>query len=217
MAFRQAFTHALNEMVLDDTTVFAFTENDLRDQEAKAKIAQLRGAFVNEAIASQVIKPSQGLQVLVDSDDLPKEFLDADETSFDDLSDTEKPITPDDEGEAVEEAVEAAEEASEAEELVTALKDDFDTLLEVAVWAARKRADEGANVDDAIAEGAALAWDYRETWWHQAKETARHNAVIAKENALAEKAKEAGDAEKLAKQEQGRARELYEEVARQDG
>jgi hypothetical protein len=141
MAFRQAFTHALNEMVLDDATTFVFTENDLRDQEAKAKIAQLRGAFVNEAIASQVITPSQGLQVLVDSDDLPKEFLEADETSFDDLSDTEKPITPDDEGVAVE----VAEEASEGEESVTALK-------------------------------------------------------------------EAGDAEKLVKQEQGRARELYEEV-----
>lgn len=142
-SFRQDLIHKLNRLVLDDKTIFAFNENDLRDQKAKAEIAKLRADFVGTVIDKTVITPPQGLQVLVDSDDLPKEFLATDETSFDDLSDTEKPVTPDgeDEGEEFEEP----EMLEPEEEEVSALK-------------------------------------------------------------------EAGDAKRLAKQEQERARELFEEV-----
>lgn len=125
-AFRQAFTHLLNMMILDDKTTFAFNENDLRDQKAKAEIAKMRAEFVGMTIDKQVITPPQGLQVLVDSDDLPKEFLEADETEFEDLSDTEKPVTPNEgDGEAGEEVAEVLDEQEvleEGEEPVTALK-----------------------------------------------------------------------------------------------
>lgn len=141
-SFRQDSTHKLNRFVMDDKTIFGYTENDLRDQKVKAEIAKMRAEFVGTVIDKQVITPAQGLQVLVDSDDLPKEFLEADETSFDDLSDTEKPVTPDGEGGS-----------------------------------------------DAVEEPAMLE-------------------PIEEEEAT----KEAGDAKKLARQEQARARELFEEV-----
>jgi hypothetical protein len=146
-AFRQDFIHAINELVLDDKTTFAFSENDLRDQKDKAEISKLRGEFVTAQIEAGVIKPEQGLQVLVDHDDLPREFLPSDETSFDDLSDTEKPVVPD--GEDVGET-------------------------------------EGLEPDPMLA---------------------------GEEGEIASALKEARDAGRLFKQEEGAARELYEEVA----
>ncbi len=116
MSFRQDFTHKLNEFVLDDKTTFAFSENDLRDQKDKAEIAKTRGDFVTGQIEAGVITPAQGLQVLVDHDDLPREFLPSDETSFTDLSDTEKPVTPDDEREEGEAGLPAVEEEGAEEE-----------------------------------------------------------------------------------------------------
>jgi hypothetical protein len=145
-AFRQDFTHKLNEFILDDKTTFGFNENDLRDQKARAEVSKLRADTRATMIQSGEITPEQSLQMAVDADDAPREFLATDGTSFEDLSDTEKPVTPDGEGEG-EEAFQGAEatEEGEEEEAVSALK-------------------------------------------------------------------EAGNAKKLAEQEEGRARELYEEV-----
>lgn len=145
-AFRQDLTHKINEFILDDKTTFAFSENDLRDQKAKAEISKLRADTRAAMVGTGEITPAQSLQMAVDADEAPREFLPSDETSFDDLSDTEKPIAPDGEDEG-EEAFQAPGMLEEPEE-----------------------------------EGAVSAL------------------------------KEAGNAKKLAEQEEGRARELYEEV-----
>jgi hypothetical protein len=174
-AFRQDFTHKLNELILDDKTTFAFSENDLRDQKAKAEIAQLRGTFVNDAVASSIITPEQALQVHVDNDDLPREFLPSDETAFTDLSDTEKPVTPDDESE---------QEITEEPEMLEPVEEE-----------------EGAV--EVFKEGYSKEWLSFQAYVEE-------NERGAKEHFRA--LKEASDAKRLAKQEQGRARELYEDV-----
>lgn len=190
-SFRQDSTHKLNRFVMDDKTIFGYNENDLRDQKAKAEIAKMRGEFVGGLIDKRVIEPPQGLQVLVDSDDLPKEFLEEDETSFEDLSDTEKPVTPNAGGaddESAEEFEEPAMLEPEGEE-VSALKELTQALAEFAA----ERIIAGEDAEEAISEGYGMI---------------RALALLSGEL----KTKEASNAKKLAKQEQGRARELYEEV-----
>lgn len=103
-AFRQDFIHAINELVLDDSTTFAFSENDIRDQKDKAEVSKIRAEMRSIMIASREINNVQALQMAVDSDDAPREFLPDDETAFEDLSDTEKPVDSQEQaGEIVEE------------------------------------------------------------------------------------------------------------------
>jgi hypothetical protein len=90
-AWRQDFSHALNTFVLDEKTIFAFTELDYRDMEAKAKVSQARAGVASSRITAQITTPAQELQILVDDDELPKEFLPQDVTPGDTLSDSEKP------------------------------------------------------------------------------------------------------------------------------
>lgn len=128
-SFKQDFTHKFNRLVLDEQTIFAFNEKDLRDEKAKAEISKIRAETRKiQAVDIGEITPEQSLQMAVDADDAPKEFLPEDETSFEDLSDTEKPVDSDEEGEDFEEQplgdeiiddeMEATKEAANTKRLV---------------------------------------------------------------------------------------------------
>ena len=90
-AFRQQFVHALNTWVLPDQTTFKFVEKDWRDKKSKADCNKATGEYVDASVTSGVITPAQGLQVMVDENIYPKEFLTVDQTPDDTLSDDEKP------------------------------------------------------------------------------------------------------------------------------
>jgi len=89
-AWRQDFTHALNEFVLDSKTTFTFTERDYRDQERKTAVQKGHAEVAKIRVDAGITTPDQELQVLVDADDLPKEFLPNDLTPGDSVGDTDK-------------------------------------------------------------------------------------------------------------------------------
>lgn len=90
--FRQAYTHALNEFVFPDTVSMHFVENDLRDQKQLADVQTGRAGVLSSYVTMGAITPEQALQVAVDADDLPREFLVQDVTAGETLSDTERPL-----------------------------------------------------------------------------------------------------------------------------
>lgn len=90
-AWKKGFTHLISEQALDESTTFFFKEIDLTDQERRATITNVRATAIGALITSQAITPEQGLQVLVDWEELPEEFLAKDQTSDTTLSDEQKP------------------------------------------------------------------------------------------------------------------------------
>lgn len=118
--FRQQLTHTLNEFAFPDTVTWYFVEKDLRDQKAKAEIGKTRAETRKVMIESQQITPDQALQMAVDVDDAPKEFLPADDTPDTSLDSEEKPdaeVEPDDAAGPVTPIVEgAAPAAAEAQQ-----------------------------------------------------------------------------------------------------
>jgi hypothetical protein len=93
-AWRQMFTHSMNEWVLDEKTTYAFHEDDLRDQAKKADISSKRAQVSGSRIQSGITTADQERQILVDLEELPKEFLEQDITPGEKLTDTE--IAPED-------------------------------------------------------------------------------------------------------------------------
>lgn len=91
-AWRKQFEHMLNTYVLPETTTFLFSNNDIRDQKMEAEVKQLRATTRAAQIQSGEITPAIALQMAVDSDDVPREFLPKDVTPEGQLSDTEKPV-----------------------------------------------------------------------------------------------------------------------------
>lgn len=112
-AWRQDFTHALNTFVLDDKTTFAFTERDFRDQKQKAEVQQARATVSKTRIDAGITSAAQELQILVDTDDLPKEFIPQDLTPGETVSDTDKPEQTDDQVEGAMTARPAEDAGSE--------------------------------------------------------------------------------------------------------
>lgn len=90
-AFRQQFVHAINNWVLPDLTTMVFVEKDWRDRQAQASYNKTVGEYVASSIDKGVLTPAQGLQVMVDEDAYPKEFLPVDQTADTAISDIEKP------------------------------------------------------------------------------------------------------------------------------
>lgn len=101
-AFDRDFTHALNDFVFPETTTFVWTNpHDTRDQKAKAEVDKLRvdtaKAMRGDQNAPGPITPEQELNLLVDWNVVPREFLpaDGDQTPGGALSDEEKPVVAD--------------------------------------------------------------------------------------------------------------------------
>jgi hypothetical protein len=93
-AWRQAWTHILNEYVLPASVTFDFVENDARDEDLRADVTKKRGEYVVGLVKNGVVSPQEAVQYLVDWDELPKEFLPNDETPDTSLGDDEKPGEP---------------------------------------------------------------------------------------------------------------------------
>ena len=90
-AWRPSWEHNVNQHVLDDKTSFYFNTNDLRDREREATVRGAEATAVGAWVAMGAITPAQALNVAVDRDQLPKEFLLTDQTAGNVLSDDEKP------------------------------------------------------------------------------------------------------------------------------
>jgi len=101
-AWRQQFTHNLNELALSDKVLFTFSEIDLRDEEVAAGIKKTRAEARKTQVESGEITPEQATNLAVDEGDLPREFVRADITAGGTLTDTDKPEAegemPDDTG-----------------------------------------------------------------------------------------------------------------------
>ncbi len=111
-AWRQAFEHAVNQHVLDDATTFTFRTHDMRDREREAKVrideATAIGVWVDMGLPAKY-----GVQLGVDRDVLPREFLDVDLTAEETLSDDEKQPGEGDTGPGV--AIDEDEQAADGE------------------------------------------------------------------------------------------------------
>ena len=91
-SWRKQFTHSWNEWVTPPSVTFSFYDKDLRDQEQRATISKLRTDTVGILVDKGVITTQQAVQILVDQEELPKEFLSVDATPDETLSDEEKPL-----------------------------------------------------------------------------------------------------------------------------
>jgi hypothetical protein len=90
VAWRKWWTYAMNNRISAKTTTFTFATNDVRDQKAKAELANLRATERATRIASGELTPQQAQQLALDAGDLPKELAPSDETAGGQVTDTEK-------------------------------------------------------------------------------------------------------------------------------
>ena len=119
-SWRQQWTHQNNQLILPETTTFAFSENDLRDKQIKAQVFSTEADAVSKAITSGTITPAQGTQILADEGFIPAEFVPEDTTPQEAISDTEKPQA---EADAQEETETPQEDATQEQEQVPSTKE----------------------------------------------------------------------------------------------
>jgi len=98
-AWQAQWTHQNNTLVLPEFTTWTWFEKDLRDMTAQADYEGKRVKNVKDMIEAGVLMPDQGVQLLVDQEILPKEFLPEDKTAGGSMADDEKmtPTQPKDE------------------------------------------------------------------------------------------------------------------------
>jgi len=88
MAWRQQFTHQMNEKVMPEKVLFEFLERDYRDLIQQAQLEHMRTVTNVNRVNAGLITPQMAMNLLVDAEDLPREFLDTDLTPVEDWSDT---------------------------------------------------------------------------------------------------------------------------------
>ena len=91
VAWRQQFTHAINQWIAPDTVTFAFIEKDYKDIAEKVGVQKMQSDLVAAQVTATLITVEQGRQILVDKDVLPRWVIPADQTQDEILSDTDKP------------------------------------------------------------------------------------------------------------------------------
>jgi hypothetical protein len=113
--FVKMLTNKLNRLVTPQATTIALRDNDLRDDKLKAEIAKLRAdarsVMRGTAQIPGELTGKQSLYLAVQSDDAPREFMNATTPVDETLRDTEKPLS-----EADQAALESANAADTAEE-----------------------------------------------------------------------------------------------------
>jgi hypothetical protein len=122
--WKQQWIHQNNEKVLPLVTTFSFIEKDFTDMKKKADVSKARAEVSKLRIDAAITTPAQELQVMVDDDELPREFLAIDLTDSENLSDSEKPVS-----ENAEEAQAAIEPTAEQVELEQATKEREQAIL----------------------------------------------------------------------------------------
>lgn len=90
-AWRDEFMYNLNEFVAPDTVYVSFKEKDIRDLTAQAQLTSLRVQAVGVMIQNTLITAEQGRQMLVDTNDIPTEFIKEDLTTTVEMTDYDKP------------------------------------------------------------------------------------------------------------------------------
>lgn len=92
-AFLKWLEQTFADRVFPASTTLEFSsDTDLRDQEAKAKVAALRAGERATRIQSGEISPEMARQLAVDSGDMPPELVDQDATPGGTLADDQKPL-----------------------------------------------------------------------------------------------------------------------------
>lgn len=89
--YRQQLVHNLNQLALDDKTLFTFQERDLEDQALEASNAKTREETRKMQIETGMVTSEQAVNLAVDDQDLPREFIEEDVTGGEIISDTDKP------------------------------------------------------------------------------------------------------------------------------
>jgi 2'-5' RNA ligase len=118
----QDFTHALNEYVIDEMTTFQFIENDYRDNIRIAEVSKKRAEVSEIRVKAGITTAQEEKQVLVDQNELPKEFLTVDMTPGETLDDTEKP-------EAIDAAEDQADDQAEEKPAIWGEKEHDGTMI----------------------------------------------------------------------------------------
>jgi hypothetical protein len=90
-AWRKGWEHNVNLHALDSRTTFSFQELDLDKEQREAAIAETHSRTLSAYVTMGAIAPEQAVQVAVDNDELPEEFLPSDETADTTLTDELKP------------------------------------------------------------------------------------------------------------------------------
>lgn len=94
IALRQQIAAFMNDTdtwhPLPGGVTFAWSERDLKDQQAKAGIAQVRASTRAAQIASGEITPDEARQLAVDAGDIPQSFVAVDLTDEETLTDEDK-------------------------------------------------------------------------------------------------------------------------------
>lgn len=90
IAWKKQWIHNLNFWVADTVTTFAFSEQTTDDELKQAQLAKQRVENVAAMIEAQLITAEQGKNLLVDTGDLPREFIATDATGGGTLSDDDK-------------------------------------------------------------------------------------------------------------------------------
>jgi hypothetical protein len=90
--WEKQFVKAFNRLIAPDRVTFAFSVDDVRDQQARANVAATRAGERAQRIASGEITVQQAQQLALDAGDLPRELaIGSDVTPEEQLSDEEKP------------------------------------------------------------------------------------------------------------------------------
>jgi hypothetical protein len=103
--FLKWWVHWAGSNLLPQTVEFVWEGESLSDKKAKAEVFDMRAKALTTLVEKGVLSAGQALQIMVDEELIPREFLPADDTTpQDELRDDEKPL---EEGEA--ESVRVAE------------------------------------------------------------------------------------------------------------
>jgi hypothetical protein len=88
-AWRKLFSNAITHRVLTTNTTFAFATSDYQERLQRADGLAKMGTALKTLIESQILSNSQALNVLVDEQYLPREFLQTDQTAGGAVVDTD--------------------------------------------------------------------------------------------------------------------------------
>lgn len=132
IAYQQALIHAMNEYVMPEATQFTFVERDFRDQKLEADIQKAHAEVSKLRIEAGITTAAQEMQVLVDANDLPREFLPTDETPTAALADDEV-------AELAEGETDESEAVAEETKAYTPSALDIEALVNASIEAAQKK------------------------------------------------------------------------------
>lgn len=147
-AWREDFIQQIHRLVADAGTTFAFSENYVDDEIKRAQLAQTRANTRKQMLENGEITQQQAQNMAADVGDIPKEFLQVDDTQTGiDESDDNPNEGPTPKAEAVETAVSPKPEPEPAE-TKKELRDDVLKLIRDEARAAVRLSGVTAEDDD---------------------------------------------------------------------